>query len=406
MRNREGPRGPRKWPKQHERQVTGKRGPLWAPQNRPKNEGPRNRSSRPQGSHSNPLGTPTEHRGNLKTTRTRGHSSQHFYYHRGGVRTRCMQSTFWKSISRLHTRPPMGRGGMSQSPNSTRGNDRGGNSHDGVKLGNAIFVTKCWGARRGEGQRIVRMKYLFTNKCSDTETLYPSRTRFTRDTTRVGRSAHEWVRIKGFKTLTTFTGPWGHTVVLGQIRVGPKFRGGRHEGRNGMEGSHNDLSIPKFSNTAHNYGGSRTPRENRTGPHSRDQGVTRDAWCGRGFVSKIRNIEPHPITPSEGTHKDTEIPKSSSVARKRVGHASQGGKWGSLVYRRGGFVWERAKGNAKGFEIRYSRPILVLKSGMESLARPPESGQKIIGVRSSQNRFFIFNEKQGNSTPRKRRLTP
>ena len=47
-------------------------------------------------------------------------------------------------------------------------------------------------------------------------------------------------------------------------------------------------------------------------------------------------------------------------------------------------------GNAKGFEIRYSRPILVLKSGMESLARPPESGQKIIGVRSSQNRFFYF----------------
>ena len=69
-------------------------------------------------------------------------------------------------------------------------------------------------------------------------------------------------------------------------------------------------------------------------------------------------------------------------------------------------MWERAKGNAKGFEIRYSRPILVLKSGMESLARPPESGQKIIGVRSSQNKFFIFNEKQGNSTPRKRQLTP
>ena len=157
-----------------------------------------------------------------------------------------------------------------------------------------------------------------------------------------------------------------------------------------MEGSHNDLSIPKFSNTAHNYGGSKALRENRTGPHSRDQGVTRDAWCGRGFFSKIRHPEPHPITPSEGTHKDTEIPKSSSVARKRVGHASQGGKWGSLVYRRGGFVGERAKGNAKGFGIRYSRPILVLKSGMESLARPLESGQKIIGVRSSQNRFFYF----------------
>ena len=92
-----------------------------------------------------------------------------------------------------------------------------------------------------------------------------------------------------------------------------------------MEGSHNDLSIPKFSNTAHNYGGSKALRENRTGPHSRDQGVTRDAWCGRGFVPKIRHPEPHPITPPEGTHKDTEIPKSSSVARKRVGHASQGG---------------------------------------------------------------------------------
>ena len=119
----------------------------------------------------------------------------------------------------------MGRGGMSQSPNSTRRNDRVGNLHNRVKLGNGIFVTKYWGARQGEGQRIVRMKYLFTNKCSDIETLYPSRTRFTRDTTRVGRSGHEWVRIKGFKTLTTFRGPWGHTVVLGQIRVGPKFRG-------------------------------------------------------------------------------------------------------------------------------------------------------------------------------------
>ena len=60
---------------------------------------------------------------------------------------------------------------------------------------------------------------------------------------------------------------------------------------------------------------------------------------------------------------------------------------------------ERAKGNAKGFEIRYSRPILVLKSGMESVARPPESGQKIIGVRSSQNRFFLFLTKNRGIRP-------
>ena len=153
---------------------------------------------------------------------------------------------------------------MPHAPNFIRRNDRVGNLHNRVKLGNGSFVTKCCGARQGEGQRIVRMKYRFTNKCSDTETLYPSRTKFTRDTTRVGRSAHEWVRIKGFKTLTTFRGPWGHTVVLVQIRVGPKFRRGRHEGRNGMEGSHNDLSIPKFSNTAHNYGGSRTPSHRRS----------------------------------------------------------------------------------------------------------------------------------------------
>ena len=85
MRNRIFPWRLQRRPKQHEMQVTGKRGPLWAPQNRPKNEGPRNRSSRPQGSHSNPLGTPNEHRGNLKTTLTRRHSTQHFYYHREGI---------------------------------------------------------------------------------------------------------------------------------------------------------------------------------------------------------------------------------------------------------------------------------------------------------------------------------
>ena len=96
---------------------------------------------------------------------------------------------------------------MPHAPNFTQRNDRVGNLHNRVKLGKGSFVTKCWGARQGEGQRIGRMKYLFTNKCSDIETLYSSRTSFTRDTARVGSPAHEWVRIKGLKILTTFRGP-------------------------------------------------------------------------------------------------------------------------------------------------------------------------------------------------------
>ena len=67
---------------------------------------------------------------------------------------------------------------MPQAPNFTRrlGNDRVGNLHNGVKLGKGILVTKCWGARQGEGQRICRLTCLFTNQWSDSETLYPSRT--------------------------------------------------------------------------------------------------------------------------------------------------------------------------------------------------------------------------------------
>ena len=49
---------------------------------------------------------------------------------------------------------------------------------------------------------------------------------------------------------------------------------------------------------------------------------------------------------------------------------------------------ETVKEHAKGLEIRYSRPILVLKSEMESLARPLGPGLKIVGVRSSQNIYF------------------
>ena len=66
----------------------------------------------------------------------------------------------------------MRRRGMPYAPNFTRGNDRVGHLHDGVKLGKGVLVTKCWGWRhaQGEGQRIGRMKYLFTNKCSDIET--------------------------------------------------------------------------------------------------------------------------------------------------------------------------------------------------------------------------------------------
>ena len=54
----------------------------------------------------------------------------------------------------------------------------------------------------------------------------------------------------------------------------------------------------------------------------------------------------------------------------------------------GGVACKIVKEHGKGLEIRYSRPIIVLKSGMESLARPPEVGQKIVGARSSQNVFF------------------
>ena len=92
------------------------------------------------------------------------------------------------------------------------------------------MVIQCWGVRQGEGQRICRVKYLFTDNQSEpeSESLYPSRTSFTRDTIRVGSLAHMhgWERIKGLKTLTTFRGPWGHTMILGQTRVGPKFREG------------------------------------------------------------------------------------------------------------------------------------------------------------------------------------
>ena len=84
MRNRGGPRRPRSWPKQHERQITGKRGHLWASKNRPTNKGPINPSSRLQGSHSQHLEKPAEHMGTHKITLTLRHSTQHFYYHRGG----------------------------------------------------------------------------------------------------------------------------------------------------------------------------------------------------------------------------------------------------------------------------------------------------------------------------------
>ena len=92
---------------------------------------------------------------------------------------------------------------MSQSPNSTRRTDRVGNSHDGVKLGNGILAIQCWGARQGEGQRIGNVKYRFTSKRLESETLYPSRTSLTRDTARVGSSAHGWVRIKELKNPDT-----------------------------------------------------------------------------------------------------------------------------------------------------------------------------------------------------------
>ena len=78
----------------------------------------------------------------------------------------------------------------------------------------------------------------------------------------MGSSVHGWVRIKELITLPTFRGPWGHTMVLGQIRVEPKFGGGAHKGRDRMERSHSDLLIPNFSSTAHTYGGSRIFREN------------------------------------------------------------------------------------------------------------------------------------------------
>ena len=163
MRNCGGPRRPRSWPKQHERQITGKRGPLWASKNRPKIKGPRNPSSRPQGSHSQQLEKPTEHRGNLKTALALRHSTKLFYYHRGRVRTRFMQSAARKYILGCHVLLPMRRRGMPQAPNFTRRNDRVGNLHHGVKLGKGILATKCWGVRQGERQRIGRMKYLFTN---------------------------------------------------------------------------------------------------------------------------------------------------------------------------------------------------------------------------------------------------
>ena len=63
-------------------------------------------------------------------------------------------------------------------------------------------MIQCWGARQGEGQRIGRVKYLYTSKNLESETLYPSRTSFIRDTARVGSSVHGWERIKGVKTLT------------------------------------------------------------------------------------------------------------------------------------------------------------------------------------------------------------
>ena len=130
---------------------------------------------------------------NLKTTQTFWHSHQHFYYHRGGVRTRFMQSTVKKYISGCHVLLSMGERGMPHAPNFTRRNDRVGNLHNRVKLGKGILVTKCWGVRQGEGQRIGRMKYLFTSKRPESETLYPSRSSLTRDTARVGSSAHGWV---------------------------------------------------------------------------------------------------------------------------------------------------------------------------------------------------------------------
>ena len=250
---------------------------------------------------------------------------------------------------------------MPQAPNSTRRNNRAGSLHDGVKLGNGILVTQCWGVRQGEGQRIGRLKYLFTHKELAIEKLYPSRTSLTSDTAKVRDSAHGWVRIKVLQTLTTLRGAWGHTMDLGQIRVGPKFRGSSDGGRDAMEGSHNDLLIPKISRTAHNFGVLSTHREIRAAAHSGDHRIIRGAWCSRRRFFKMGNIEPHPITPPEGTDKATEIPKSSPVACKRVGHASQGRKWGSLVYHQGGLrACKIVKEHGKGLEIRYSRPILVL----------------------------------------------
>ena len=102
-----------------------------------------------------------------------------------------------------------------------------------------------------------------------------------------------------------------------------------------MEGSHNDLLIPKFSRTAHNFGVLSTHRETRAAAHTGDHGAIRGAWRGRRKFFKMGNIEPHPITPPEGTDKAIEITKSSPVACKRVGHASQGRKWGPLVYQGG-----------------------------------------------------------------------
>ena len=62
---------------------------------------------------------------------------------------------------------------------------------------------------------------------------------------------------------------------------------------------------------------------------------------------------------------------------------------------------ETVKEHAKGLEIRYSRPILVLKSEMESLARPLGPGLKIVGVRSSQNRYFLILIKNRENQPYK-----
>ena len=75
-----------------------------------------------------------------------------------------MQSTVRKYISGCHVLLPMRRRGMPQAPNFTRRNGRVGNLHNGIKLGNGMLVTKCWGTMQGEGQRIGRLKYMFTNK--------------------------------------------------------------------------------------------------------------------------------------------------------------------------------------------------------------------------------------------------